>query len=61
MSVLKPAQPPPVLDKFSHLSLDAQKVMAGIYKQYQQQKDKMSQLDRKSSSQGIQKFNKKIE
>ncbi|VDI53250.1 DNA polymerase nu [Mytilus galloprovincialis] len=56
MSVLKPAQPPPVLDKFSHLSLDAQKVMAGIYKQYQQQKDKMSQLDRKSSSQGPSKY-----
>ncbi|XP_052099032.1 DNA polymerase nu-like [Mytilus californianus] len=56
--VLKPAQPPPVLDKFSHLSLDAQKVMAGIYKQYQQQKDKilMSQLDRKSSSQGPSKY-----
>ncbi|XP_063435406.1 DNA polymerase nu-like isoform X2 [Mytilus trossulus] len=58
MFVLKPAQPPPVLDKFSHLSLDAQKVMAGIYKQYQQQKDKilMSQLDRKSSSQGPSKY-----
>ena len=52
--IIRPLQPPPVIDRFSHLSLDAQKVMAAIYKQYQEQKEKlqMSQFDRTYSSQG---------
>lgn len=52
--VIKPVQLPPVIDKFCHLSVDAQKVISAIYKQFEKEKENIliSQMDRQSS-QGI--------
>lgn len=52
--VIKPVQLPPVIGKYCHLSVDAQKVMSAIYKQFEQEKEKIliPRMDRQSS-QGI--------